>query len=154
MQTKSIVVIMLSLFLIGCETIRPTFSDCTNSITAVEEGSRVTLRTLDNGERAQASLNGVSALCNEKADIVDIKIKVGLKLTRHLNQNNAPVVLELPLIIAILNPQDKVKSYESVSYKMAFAADQSTIFPVINPKTEMPKDGRVIITLSPIVIKP
>tara|TARA_B100001057_G_scaffold458497_1_gene507806 strand:+ start:1207 stop:1671 length:465 start_codon:yes stop_codon:yes gene_type:complete len=154
MQTKYIFVIILSLFFSGCETIRPTFSDCTHSITAVEEGTRVTLRTLDNGDTAQASLNGVSALCNERVDTIDIKMKVGLKLVRKLDQNVAAVELELPLIIAILDSNDKVKSYESVSYKMAFPENKSTIYPVIKPKTKMPINGRAIITLAPKIVKP
>ena len=154
MQTKYIFVIILSLFFSGCETIRPTFSDCTHSITAVEEGTRVTLRTLDNGDTAQASLNGVSALCNERVDTIDIKMKVGLKLVRKLDQNVAAVELELPLIIAILDSNDKVKSYESVSYKMSFPSRKSTIYPVITPKTQMRKSGRVIISLASEVIKP
>ncbi|MDC0971462.1 hypothetical protein OAS27_05480, partial [Alphaproteobacteria bacterium] len=82
MQTKPIFVIILSLFLTGCETIRPTWSDCSSRVTAVEEGSRVTLRTPDDGGEVYARLNGVSALCNEKADMVDVRIKIGLKLVR------------------------------------------------------------------------
>ena len=154
MQTKSIFVIILSLFLIGCETISPTLRDCSSKVTAVEEGSRVTLRTLDDGGEAQARLNGVSALCNEKADIVSMRIKIGLKLVRDLSQNEDVVELELPLIIAILDLQDTVESYESVSYKMTFPSRTSTIYPVILPKTQVQKSGRVIISLAPKVIKP
>ena len=54
MQKKSIFIIMISLFLVGCETIRPSYLECDNRITAIEEGSRITLRTLDNGATAQA----------------------------------------------------------------------------------------------------
>ena len=79
---------------------------------------------------------------------------MGLKLVRELDQNVAAVEIELPLIIAILDSNDKVKSYESVSYKMAFPENKSTIYPVIKPKTKMPINGRVIITLAPKIIKP
>ena len=96
MQTKSIFIIILSLFLTGCETIRPTWKECSSKVTAVEEGSRVTLRTLENGGEAQARLNGVSALCNEKVETVVIKIKIGLKLVRDLSQNENVVDLEYP----------------------------------------------------------
>ena len=154
MQTKPIFVIILSLFLTGCETIRPTWSDCSSKVTAVEEGSRVTLRTPDDGGEVHARLNGVSALCNEKADKVAIKIKIGLKLVRKLNQNEGVTELELPLLIAILDSQDKVESYESVSYKMTFPSRKSTIYPVITPKTQMQNSGRVIISLASEVIKP
>ena len=154
MQIKSIFVIILSLFLTGCETLRPTWKECSSKVTAVEEGSRVTLRTLENGGEAQARLNGVSALCNEKVDTVVIRIKIGLKLVRDLSQNEDVVGLELPLLIAILDSQDKVESYESVSYKMSFPSRKSTIYPVITPKTQMRKSGRVIISLASEVIKP
>ena len=154
MQTKPIFVIILSLFLTGCETIRPTWSDCSREVTAVEEGSRVTLRTLDDGGEAQARLNGVSALCNEKADIVAMKIKIGLKLVRDLSENENVVELELPLLIAILDPQDKVESYETLSYKMTFPSRTSIIYPVITPKTQVQRSGRVILSLAPKVIKP
>tara|TARA_B100000989_G_C19182316_1_gene320098 strand:+ start:52 stop:516 length:465 start_codon:yes stop_codon:yes gene_type:complete len=154
MQTKSIFIIILSLFLTGCETIRPTWTECTSKVTAVEEGSRVTLRNLENGGNAQVRLNGVSALCNEKAGTVAIKIKIGLKLVRDMNQNEGVAELELPLLIAILDTQDKVESYESVSYKMTFPPTKSTIYPVITPKTQMQNSGRVIISLAPQVIKP
>lgn len=154
MQKKSIFIIMISLFLVGCETIRPSYLECDNRITAIEEGSRITLRTLDNGATAQARFNGVSALCNEKDDVVNMRIKIGLKLVRDMHQNKEAVTLELPLLIAILDPQDSVKSFESVSYRMAFPEGQEIIYPVINPKIKKPKSGRVILSLSPEVIKP
>ena len=84
MQKKSIFIIMISLFLVGCETIRPSYLECDNRITAIEEGSRITLRTLDNGATAQARFNGVSALCNERDDVVNMRIKIGLKLVLSL----------------------------------------------------------------------
>lgn len=154
MKTKSISVIILSLFLTACETIRPTLSDCSSKVTASEEGSRVILRTLDDGGEAQARLNGVSALCDEKAGIVAMRIKIGLKLVRDLSQNENVVELELPLLIAILDSQDTVESYETVSYKMTFPSRTSTIYPVIIPKTRMRKSDRVILSLATKVIKP
>ena len=154
MQTKPIFVIILSLFLIGCETIRPIWSDCSSKVTAFEEGSRVTLRAPDDGGEVQARLNGVSALCNEKADMVAMRIKIGLKLVRGLSQNENVVELELPLLIAILDSQDTVESYETVSYKMTFPSGTSTLYPVITPKTQMQKSGRVILSLAPKVLKP
>ena len=154
MQTKPIFVIILSLFLTGCETIRPTWSDCSSRVTAVEEGSRVTLRSPDDGGEVYARLNGISALCNEKADMVDVRIKIGLKLVRGLSQNENAVELELPVLIAILDSQDIVESYETVSYKMTFPSGTNTLYPVITPKTQMQKSGRVILSLAPKVIKP
>ena len=131
-----------------------SYLECDNRITAIEEGSRITLRTLDNGATAQARFNGVSALCNERDDVVNMRIKIGLKLVRDMHQNKEAVTLELPLLIAILDPQDAVKSFESVSYRMAFPEGQEIIYPVINPKIKKPKSGRVILSLSPEVIKP
>ena len=83
-----------------------------------------------------------------------MRIKIGLKLVRDMHQNKEAVTLELPLLIAILDPQDAVKSFESVSYRMAFPEGQEIIYPVINPKINKPKSARVILSLSPEVIKP
>ncbi len=154
MQNNSIFLILVSLFMMGCETIRPSPLECTSRITAVEEGSRVTLRTLEDGVTAQARLNGVSALCSEKDKTVRMRIKIGLKIVRDEDKNKEAVTLELPLLIAILNSQDEVKSYESVSYKMAFPEKRAVIYPVINAKIKKPNSGRVIISLAPTVVKP
>ena len=153
MQNKSIFIILSSLFLVSCETIRPSLLECSNHITAVEEGSRVTLRTLENGTTAQARFNGVSALCSEKNDIVHMRIKVGLKIVRDKKESEEAVLLELPLLIAVLGPQDEVKSYESTSYRMAFPEMKEVIYPVVNAKIKKPNSGRVVITLSPDVVK-
>ena len=154
MQKKSIFLILLSLFLAGCETIRPSSLECNNRITAVEEGSRVTLRTLENGNTAQARLNGVLASCSEKDEIVHMRLKIGLKIVRDKDKSRKAVTLELPLLIAILTSQDEVKSYESVSYKMAFPEKKEVIYPVINAKVKKPNSGRVVISLAPKVVKP
>ena len=154
MQNKSIFLILFALFLFGCETLRPLTLECHSRITAVEEGSRVTLRTLENGTTAQARLNGVSAVCREKDDIVHMRIKVGLKIIRDTDEKSEAVILELPLLLAVLNSKDEVKSYESVSFKMAFPENKSAIYPVINTKIKKPKFGRVVITLAPDIVKP
>jgi len=154
MQTKSIMVMILSLVLTSCETVRPTLTDCSNQITAIEEGSRVTLRTVENGTSAEARLNGVSAACNVKTDFVVMHINVGLKLVRSENQADGVAGLEVPLLIAILDSNDEVTGYESVSYKMNFRSGKETMYPVIKPKTEIPINGRVILSLSPVVVKP
>ena len=154
MQNKSIFLIFLSLFLAGCETIRPSYQECNNRITAIEEGSRVTVRTLENGNTAEARLNGVTALCNEKDEIIKMRIKLGLKVARDTVQSRESVILELPLLIAILNSKDEVKSYESLSFKMAFPENKEVIYPVINTKVEIPNYGRVVISLVSEIIKP
>ncbi len=154
MHNKSIFLILLTLFLIGCETLMPSPLECDSRITAVEEGSRVTLRTLENGNTAQARLNGVSAVCSEKDDIVHMRIKVGLKIVRDINEKSEAVVFTLPLLLAVLNSKDEVKSYESVSFKMAFPENSEVIYPVINTKIKKPISGRVVISLAPETLKP
>ena len=154
MHNKSIFLILLTSFLIGCETLMPSPLECDSHITAVEEGSRVTLRTLENGNTAQARLNGVSAVCSEKDDIVHMRIKVGLKIVRDINEKSEAVVFELPLLLAVLNSQDEVKSDESVSFKMAFPENSEVLYPVINTKIKKPNSGRVVISLAPETLKP
>ena len=154
MHNKSIFLILLTSFLIGCETLMPSPLECDSHITAVEEGSRVTLRTLENGNTAQARLNGVSAVCSEKDDIVHMRIKVGLKIVRDINEKSEAVVFELPLLLAVLNSKDEVKSYESVSFKMAFPENSEVLYPVINTKIKKPNSGRVVISLAPETLKP
>ena len=154
MQNKSIFLILFALFLFGCETFRPSTLECDSRITAVEEGSRVTLRTLENGTTAQARLNGVSAVCREKDDIVHMRIKVGLKIIRDTFEKSEAVILELPLLLAVLDSKDEVKSYESLSFKMAFPENKEVIYPVINTKIKKPNSGRVVISLALEILKP
>ena len=154
MHNKSIFLILLTSFLIGCETLMPSPLECDSHITAVEEGSRVTLRTLENGNTAQARLNGVSAVCSEKDDIVHMRIKVGLKIVRDINEKSEAVVFKLPILLAVLNSKDEVKSYESVSFKMAFPENSEVIYPVINTKIKKLNSGRVVISLAPETLKP
>ena len=80
--------------------------------------------------------------------------QLGLKVARDTVQSREAVILELPLLIAILNSKDEVKSYESLSFKMAFPEKKEVIYPVINTKVEIPKYGRVVISLVSEIIKP
>ena len=154
MRNKSIFLILFALILTSCQTLRPSTLECDSRITAVEEGSRVTLRTLENGATAQARLNGVSAVCIEKDDIVHMRIKVGLKIVRDINEKSEAVVFKLPLLLAVLNSKDEVRSYESVSFKMAFPENSEVLYPVINTKIKKPNSGRVVISLAPETLKP
>ena len=154
MLQKLIYILAVPLILSGCQSIKPSLTDCSTSLTAIEEGSRVTLRTLENGSLAEARLNGVTALCNVKETETIVKSKVGLKLTRAGSDLETAVLLELPILIAILDQEDTVVGYESLSYQMSFPSNQAIIYPVINPKITIPKYGRAIISLSPTILRP
>ena len=83
-----------------------------------------------------------------------MRIKVGLKIVRDINEKSEAVVFELPLLLAVLNSKDEVKSYESVSFKMAFPENSEVLYPVINTKIKKPNSGRVVISLAPETLKP
>ena len=154
MQQKLIALtIGTSLMLAGCSSFRPETYSCNNLLTAPADGARVTLRTLENGKTAEARLNGVSAICENKSDGIEVAIDTGLIVKRDKADDGEVTLAEVPVILALLDDQDALVGNETFSYRIAFDSNVSAVYPVAEFSVIIPMGGRVVMSLAPSVVK-
>ena len=146
-------VAITALMLSGCSNFRSEPYACDDKVTAVEIGSRVELVTPDTVQSIMIRLNGVSASCYIDKDKTIFDVSVGLKITRNLAESAEVSKFQVPFIIAIIDEGETVVEHQSFAYRMAFAKLTDSLYPVVDFKTEVPKDGRIILTLTPETIK-
>ena len=137
----------------GCSTFQPETYACNNLLSAPADGARVTLRTLENGKTAEARFNGVSAICENQADGIEMAIDAGLIIQRPQSEGEDVTRAEVPVILAILNDQDELVANETYSYRVAFDSNRSTLYPVVQMSVMIPANGRAVISLSPQVVR-
>ena len=146
--------VTLTVFVLsGCSSFRPEPYACDDKVTAIEIGSRVELVSPDTFQPIMVRLNGVTSLCYQDDDKTVFDVKVGLKITRDLTDSPAVSKFQVPFIIAVIDNSETVTSYESFAYKMALSKQKDSLYPVIDFKTKAPKDGRIILSLTPEIIK-
>lgn len=132
----------------ACTSLRPVTYDCSNLVSAPELGSRINLAA-EAGQISTIRLNGVSAICEQDDEEVDIELAVGLKVSRNLQDGAEAALLEVPFIAAIIDERETVTSHESFSYRMAFGDGIDVIYPLVRQDISVPKDGRLVISLVP-----
>ena len=114
------------------------------------EGARAFVVTDKHQQIVDVRLNGVRAQCTAEAngDVLMV-VKAGLKLTRNLAENVEADVAVVPMITAILDPDDQVVSNGSFGYKNGFDADLERLLPVVEFELVVPSGGRAVISLMP-----
>lgn len=155
MQHKLFVcTVSAGLILAGCSMFKATTFDCSNLLTAAEDGTRVSLRTLESGERAEARFNGVSATCKASGDTdVSVSIDAGLIVKRERGEPFVASLAELPIILALLDEEDNLIGNESFSYRIAFDPKVDKLYPVAEMTVVIPIGGRIVMTLTPTVVR-
>ena len=146
-------VALTAFVLSGCSGFRSEPYGCSDKVTAVEIGSRVELVTPDTVQSIMVRLNGVSASCYLDEDRTIFDVSVGLKITRNLTESAEVSKFQVPFIIAVIDEVETVVEHESFAYRMAFAKQTDSLYPVVDFKTEAPKNGRIILTLTPEIIE-
>ena len=136
----------------ACASFSPITYDCSNLVSAPEIGARIVLET-ETGQPATARLNGVTAMCVDDNEMVDIELAIGLKVNRSLLEGAEAGLLELPFIAAIIDGQETVAAHESFSFRMAFGDEIDVIYPLVRQDITVPKDGRLVISLLPEAIE-
>ena len=143
------------LFLAGCSSFGPDPVACSDKITAPIEGARVSLRTIeDTSQQVEVRLNGVSGLCYNNENSVDMDISIGLKASRITDAPSEPLIFEVPVLTAILDSNDSVIETRTSSYQMAFMANKTVFYPVGEMAVTLPSDGRVVLSLASDLVQP
>ena len=137
-----------ALLLSACSTFEPERFACNSKITAVELGSRVQLVSSETSQPVEARLNGVSAQCYFDDDETVFEVSVGLKLTRDLTVSGDATGLQVPFVVAVVDGNEQVTSHDSFGYRMAFAKDNDSLYPVVDFEIDAPKDGRIILSMT------
>ena len=146
-------VALTAFVLSACSAFRPDPYACDEKVTAIEIGSRVEIFTADTFQPIMIRLNGVSASCYSDEDKTVFDISVGLKITRDLSDSPEVTKFQVPFIIAVIEDSEKVIKHESFAYRMALSKQKNSLYPVIDFQTEAPIDGRIILSLTPEIIK-
>ena len=144
----TVVIALLS----ACASFSPVTYDCSNLVSAPEIGARIVMAT-ETGQPATARLNGVTAMCVDDNEMVDIELAIGLKVSRSLLEGAEAGLLEVPFIAAIIDGQETVAAHESFSFRMAFGDEIDAIYPLVRQDITVPKDGRLVISLIPEAIE-
>ena len=120
------------------------------SITAPEEGVRASMRADETGQLFDVRLNGVEASCSAtKLGGVAMKISVGLKMKRDLRQGVGADIVEIPMMTAIVGPDNRVIDNVRVSSKAGFSKNEAVKYPVATLDQIVPADARLVISLVP-----
>ena len=146
-------VTLTAFILSACSAFRPDPYTCDEKVTAIEIGSRVEFLTSDTLQPIMIRLNGVSASCYSDEDKTVFDVSVGLKITRDLDYSLEVSKFQVPFVIAIIDEAETVFGHESFAYKMALSKRANSLYPVINFQTKAPKDGRIIISLTPETVE-
>ena len=146
--------VTLTVFVLsGCSSFRPEPYDCDDKVTAIEIGSRVELVTSDTVQPVMVRLNGVSASCYPDEEKTVFDVSVGLKITRNLSDSPEVSKFKVPFIIAVIDESETVVGHESFAYRMALSKQKDILYPVVDFQTKAPKDGRIILSLTPETLK-
>jgi hypothetical protein len=146
-------VTLTAFMLSGCSSFRSDPYACDNKVTAIEIGSRVELVTPDTVQPVMIRLNGVSASCYPDEEKTVFDVSVGLKITRSLADSSEVSKFQVPFIIAIIDESEAVVGNKSFAYRMALSKQTDILYPVIDFQTEVPKHGRIILSLTPELVK-
>lgn len=146
--TASGLLVGSTLLLSACSTFEPERFSCSSKVTAVELGSRVDLVSSETSQPVQARLNGVTAQCYLDDDEMVFEVSVGLKVSRDLADSLEATGLQVPFVIAVVNGDEQVTSYDSFGYRMAFSKGTDSLYPVVEFETNAPKDGRIILSMT------
>lgn len=141
--------------LAGCSSFGPDPIACNDLVTAPESGARIDLAAaLANGvEGVTVRLNGVNAACYPDDGNTDMVLSIGMKASRVGVSADAPLIFEVPVMLAILDGNDKVIGNESLSYQMAFQTGVSIFYPLGEVDISLPDEGRVVVSLAPNLVK-
>jgi len=137
-----------ALLLSACSTFEPERFACNSKVTAVELGARVQLVSSETSQPVEARLNGVTAQCYLDDDETVFEVSVGLKLTRDLAVSGEATGVQVPFVVAVVDGNEKVKNHDSFGYRMAFAKNTDSLYPVVEFEIEAPKDGRIILSMT------
>ncbi|EHI49263.1 hypothetical protein HIMB100_00008330 [SAR116 cluster alpha proteobacterium HIMB100] len=137
-----------ALLLSACSTFEPERFACNSKVTAVELGTRVQLVSSETSQPVEARLNGVTAQCYLDDDETVFEVSVGLKLTRDLAVSGEATGVQVPFVVAVVDGNEKVKNHDSFGYRMAFAKNNDSLYPVVEFEIEAPKDGRIILSMT------
>ena len=147
----SIIAIAGLSFMTGCASLRPDWQDCSKLLSAPKEGMRSDVMTIDGDiqQAVEVRLNGVSAQCHTKNNIINMNVSAGLKLKRQLNEGNEPARVQVPFLISLIDDGNTPYDAKSNAFKMAFPKNVDTLYPVTEFDLKLAEGARAVIALTP-----
>ena len=119
-------------------------------VTASQEGVRVSMRADETGQLFDVRLNGVEASCSvAKSGGVAMKTLVSLKMKRDLRQGVEADIVEIPMMTAIVGPDNRVIDNTRDSSKAGFSKNEAVKYSVVTLNQTLPADARLVISLVP-----
>ena len=141
--------LLLATSLGGCTVFEPDYYNCDSRVTSYAEGVRSSLETQEFGQAVEVRLNGVSAQCYDEGDKTVAELAIGLKVSRDLSEGRAVDPVIVPMASAIINADESVQQTNSFIYTMQFIGGAETIYPLVRREFSVPKNGRIILSLTP-----
>ena len=155
--TKLLFLIMLPpIFLLSsCASLKKELYDCTKLVSVIKEGSIVDIKTNNYNDLSIVRFNGIESSCYNKNNLIYSEVKIGLKVSREINNNNLGNVdeVEVPFILAILDNKENVILNDSFGYKITFPSGEFSVFPKVKFKYKFPINSRIIISLTSLKVK-
>ena len=144
--------LIIAASLSACSVFEPETYDCSAKVTSYADGVRASLNTQNTGQAVEVRLNGVSAICEDRANDVATQVAIGLKVSRQLDEGAEVSPVLVPMVAAVIASDDSVIATESFVYSMQFTANSQVIYPLVRREFNVPTGGRVILSLTPEVI--
>ena len=136
----------------GCSVFEPETYNCSANVTSYQDGVRSSLITQNTKQNVEVRLNGVSAICEDRANDVATEVAIGLKVSRELEDSREVAPVIVPMVAAVISADETVLETQSFVYTMQFTANSPVIYPLVRRDFAVPKGGRVILSLTPEVL--
>lgn len=152
---QSAIIGLVSSVLVGCASYRPEKFDCSNRLSAPLEGIRADISTqqVDEVQPVAVRLNGVSAECYVKNEMIVMDVDAGLKVSRNLKEGLETARVQVPILISKIDNNDKPYDAKSVGFAMAFDKNKDTLYPVVEFQLKLEKDARAVMALTPQIVE-
>ena len=135
----------------ACSTFEPDYYNCDSRVTSYAEGVRSSLTTQNTGQDVEVRLNGVSGKCYDDGTSYVAELAIGLKVSRNVGEGGGVDPVVVPMVAAIIDADDTVLETSSFIYTMQFTSVQD-IYPLVRREYTIPKGGRVILSLTPVLL--
>ncbi len=136
----------------ACSTFEPDYYNCDSRVTSYAEGVRSSLTTQNTGQDVEVRLNGVSGKCYDDGTSYVAELAIGLKVSRNVGEGGGVDPVVVPMVAAIIDADDAVQSTSSFVYTMQFTSGVQDIYPLVRREFSVPQGGRVILSLTPVLL--